>query len=119
MKRNQQESQTDTEVEADTAADSDDEDDGEGVLEMDGSWSQKSYQVGAKRPIMAVKILDEKNWECLLRTIHYNMHNQVKAKSTSLPFHTVPESQYWSLEFSTVPVPDATNSRKPNLVLMD
>ncbi|KAG2126454.1 hypothetical protein BD769DRAFT_1388147 [Suillus cothurnatus] len=70
MKRNQQESQIDTEVEADTAADSDDEDDGE-----------------------AVKILDEKNWECLLRTIHYNMHNQVKAKSTLLPFHTVPESQ--------------------------
>ncbi|KAG2125258.1 hypothetical protein BD769DRAFT_1668989 [Suillus cothurnatus] len=88
------------EVEADAVADSDDEDDSKGALEMDGSWLQKSYQVGAKRPMVAVKMLDEKNLECLLRTIHYNMCGRVKAKSSLLSFHTLPEL-------------------KPNLVLMD
>jgi hypothetical protein len=91
IKRIQQELQTDMEVEADAVADSDDKDDGKGALETDGSWSQKSYQVGAKHPMVAVKMLDEKNWECLLRTIHYNMCGQVKAKSSLLPFHTLLE----------------------------
>ncbi|KAG1848321.1 hypothetical protein DFJ58DRAFT_842963 [Suillus subalutaceus] len=115
--KRKQESQTDTEVEPDADADSDadldDEDEGK------GSWSQKSYQIGAKCPIVAVKTSDEKNWERLFRTIYYNMRSRVKAKSSLLPFHTLPESRYWSSEFSTIPVPDATNSRKPDLVLMD
>ncbi|KAG0705983.1 hypothetical protein DFH29DRAFT_1028190 [Suillus ampliporus] len=36
-----------------------------------------------------------------------------------LPFNVVPEPQYWSSKFTTTPVPDATDSRKPDLVLMD
>ncbi|KAG1783139.1 hypothetical protein EV702DRAFT_1191577 [Suillus placidus] len=85
-KRNKQESQTDMEVEAD------EDDEGEGALETDGSWSQKSYQMGAKCPIVAVKTSDEKNWQHLFRTIYYDMCTRVEAKSSSLPFHTLPES---------------------------
>ncbi|KAG1847304.1 hypothetical protein DFJ58DRAFT_730184 [Suillus subalutaceus] len=36
-----------------------------------------------------------------------------------LPFNVVPDPRYWSSEFATTPVPDATDSRKPDLVLMD
>ncbi|KAG0700899.1 hypothetical protein DFH29DRAFT_1000704 [Suillus ampliporus] len=47
------------------------------------------------------------------------MCNKVKFKSTLLPFGVLPELRYWSSEFSTVPVPDPTDARKPDLVLMD
>ncbi|KAG1893891.1 uncharacterized protein F5891DRAFT_1256818 [Suillus fuscotomentosus] len=36
-----------------------------------------------------------------------------------LPFNVVPEPRYWSSEFATTPIPDATDSCKPDLVLMD
>ncbi|KAG2030953.1 hypothetical protein BDR03DRAFT_986755 [Suillus americanus] len=116
MKMNPKELQTDTEVEEEG-----DEDlsVGEDMMEMDGSWSQKSYQTGEKCPIMAVKVAEEKNWECLFRSIYYDMRNKVKAKMDSLPFHVLLEPQYWSSEFSAMPVPDPNDSRKPDLVLLD
>ncbi|KAG2338227.1 hypothetical protein BDR05DRAFT_1004370 [Suillus weaverae] len=113
MKRYQPESQdTDVEIMAD-------EDEGEDSMDTDGSWSQQSFQTGKKQSIMAVKSSDEKNWEHLFRSVYYKMHNKVKVKSTLLPFDVLPELRYWSLEFSTIPVPDLTNAQKPDLVLMD
>jgi hypothetical protein len=34
-------------------------------------------------------------------------------------FNVIPEPRYWSSEFATTPIPDAADSRKPDLVLMD
>jgi len=115
MKMNLKEPQTDTEVEEG------DEDlsIGKDMMEMDGSWLQRLYQTGEKCPIVAVKVVEEKNWEHLFRSIYYDMCNKVKAKMDSLPFHVLPEPQYWSSEFSAVPVPDPNDSRKPDLVLLD
>ncbi|KAG1722406.1 uncharacterized protein EDB91DRAFT_1273798 [Suillus paluster] len=115
-KRNQQELQTNTEVEGEA-----DEDlsVGEDMMEMDGSWSQKLYQTGEKHLIMAVKVAEEKNWEHLFRSVYYDTHDKVKAKLGSLPFHVLLEPRYWSSEFSTIAIPDPTDSQKPDLVLMD
>jgi hypothetical protein len=121
-KRNQQESQADTEEEEEGEEGEDVDGNfsvGEDMLETDGSWLQKSYQTGEKRPIVAVKSSEEKNWERLFRSVYYDMRNKVKSKTGSLPFHVLPEPRYWSSEFSNIAVPDATDSRKPDLVLMD
>jgi hypothetical protein len=115
-KTNPKELQTDTEVEEEG-----DEDlsVGEDMMEIDGSWSQKSYQTGEKHSIVAVKVAEEKNWERLFRSIYYDMRNKVKANMNSLPFRVLPEPRYWSSEFSAVPIPDPNDSRKPDLVLLD
>lgn len=41
-------------------------------------------------------------------------------RSDTLPFAETPtDRRYWSSEFATNPIPDATDSRKPDLVLLD
>ncbi|KAG1790047.1 uncharacterized protein HD556DRAFT_1310846 [Suillus plorans] len=119
-KWNQQESQIDTEEEEEEKEEADGSlSVGKDMLEMDGSWLQRSYQTGEKHPILAIKALEEKNLERLFRSVCYDMRNKVKSKMGSLPFHVLPEPRYWSSEFSNIAVPDATDSRKPDLVLMD
>ncbi|KAG2115447.1 hypothetical protein DEU56DRAFT_919417 [Suillus clintonianus] len=119
-KRNQQESQNDTEEEGEGEGDAEgDFSVGEDMMETDGSWLQKSYQTGEKCPILAVKVSEEKNWERLFRSIYYDMCIKVKSKTGLLPFQVLPEPRYWSSEFANNPVPDANDSRKPDLVLMD
>ncbi|KAG1900142.1 uncharacterized protein F5891DRAFT_980435 [Suillus fuscotomentosus] len=102
--------------------------DEDSMMDTDGSWSQQLFYAGQKRPNLAVKTSEEKCWEHLLWSIYYAMRNIIReatdeySESDSpnpLPFNTVPEPRYWSSEFSTTPIPDATDSRKPDLVLMD
>ncbi|KAG2123734.1 hypothetical protein DEU56DRAFT_759947 [Suillus clintonianus] len=104
------------------------------MLEMDGSWSQQSFQTGDKQPIVALKSSEEKNLEHLFRSVYYEMCNKVKVKSTLLPFKVLAEplnlvlgllpSCYVRVDSSKcqhkqVPVPDPTDAWKPDLVLMD
>ncbi|KAG0697849.1 hypothetical protein DFH29DRAFT_1003401 [Suillus ampliporus] len=102
--------------------------DEDSMMETDGSWSQQSFNAGQKRPNLAAKTSEEKSWERLLRSIYYAMCNIIHEASDEssqsdspnpLPFNVIPEPRYWSSEFATIPIPDATDSRKPDLVLMD
>ncbi|KAG2338455.1 hypothetical protein BDR05DRAFT_1004158 [Suillus weaverae] len=109
--------------------DTDLEDSEDSMMDTDGSWSQQSFDVGQKRPNTAVKTSEEKSWEHLLWSIYYAMrniiHEAASCKSSPLdspnplPYDVIPESRYWSSEFANIPIPDATDSRKPDLVLMD
>ncbi|KAG1741215.1 hypothetical protein EDD22DRAFT_851727 [Suillus occidentalis] len=65
--------------------------DEDSILDTDASWSHQSFDAGQKRSNHPVKTSEEK----------------------------VGKPWYWSSEFATTPVPDATGSRKPDLVLMD
>lgn len=98
------------------------------IIDIDTSWSQQSFNAGQKRSNHPVKVSEEKSWEHLLWSIYYTMHNIInKANEESsqsdslnlLPFNVVLELRYWFSEFTTTSVPDATNSYKPDLVLMD
>ncbi|KAG0695795.1 hypothetical protein DFH29DRAFT_1005112 [Suillus ampliporus] len=102
--------------------------DEDSMMDTDGSWLQQSFNARQKRPNLAAKTSEEKSWERLLQSIYYAMCNiicEASDKSSQsdspnpLPFNVIPEPWYWSSEFATTPVPDATNSRKPDLVLMD
>jgi hypothetical protein len=108
------------------------------MIEIDASWSQQSFEAGLKQPHSTLKVPEEKNWECLLRSIYYAMCNLIREADApsdlgevssftsdsqhqyhALPFNGIPESRYWSSEFSATPVPDTTDSQKHDLVLMD
>jgi Fungal protein kinase len=102
--------------------------DEDSILDTDASWSQQSFDAGQKRSNHPVKTSEEKSWERLLRSIYYAMRNIIREANgessqsgspNPLPFNVVPEPRYWSSEFATTPIPDATDSRKPDLVLMD
>ncbi|KAG1853681.1 hypothetical protein F4604DRAFT_1933107 [Suillus subluteus] len=97
-------------------------------MDTDASWSQQSFDAGQKRSNHPVKTSEEKGWKCLLRSIYYAMCNIIReandesSQSDSLnplPFNVIPEPWYWSSEFTTTPIPDTTNSCKPDFVLMD
>ena len=101
------------EPDCDTDVEVDDED---SMMETDGSnWSQQSFRVGKKRSNFGSQSTDEKNWERLLQNIYHAMRRKfVEAdKLCILP------KLYWSSEFSTTPIPDDTDARKPDLVLFD
>ncbi|KAG1906125.1 uncharacterized protein F5891DRAFT_975576 [Suillus fuscotomentosus] len=102
--------------------------DEDSILDTDASWSQQSFDAGQKRSNHPVKTSEEKSWERLLWSIYYAMcniiheANEESSQSGSpnpLPFNVVPEPRYWSSKFATTPVPDTTDSHKPDLVLMD
>lgn len=103
--------------------------DEDSVMDTDGSWSQQSFDIGQKRPNAFLKTPEEKGWERLLRSIFYAMRNFVRMASDKsspesnspnpLPYNVLPAPRYWSSEFSTTPIPDVTDSRKPDLVLLD
>ncbi|KAG1837090.1 hypothetical protein F4604DRAFT_1692459 [Suillus subluteus] len=107
------------------------DEDGDAMMETDVSWSQESYRAGQKRPNPGTKSTEEKNWERLFRSIYYIMRNLVTEATDSrqsnvgpkpknpLPFSRLPEPRFWSSEYATTPMPDATDSRKPDLILMD
>ncbi|KAG1784521.1 uncharacterized protein HD556DRAFT_1451679 [Suillus plorans] len=110
------------ELETETDLEEIDED---SMMDTDASWSQQSFNAaaGQKRPNLPVKSLEEKSWERLLRSIYYAMCNIIREASDEssqsdspnpLPFNVVPEPRYWSSEFATTPIPDATDSRKPD-----
>jgi hypothetical protein len=104
-------------------------DEEDSVMDTDGSWSQQSFEIGQKRPNAYMKTPEEKGWERLLRSIFYAMRNFIREASDNsssqsnspnpLPYNVLPAPRYWSSEFSTTPIPDATDSRKPDLVLLD
>jgi hypothetical protein len=86
--------------------------------------SQRSYHVGDKRkPGARPKSSEEQKWERLLRNIMYNMRRKVRESDnvTQLPepLRDLIKQRYWSSQFATVSDPDATDLRKPDLVLMD
>ncbi|KAG2158270.1 uncharacterized protein EDB93DRAFT_1100481 [Suillus bovinus] len=98
------------------------------MVDTDTSWSQQLFDAGQKRSNHPIKTSEEKSWEHLLWSIYYAMRNIIlEANDESsqqdslnpLPFNVIPEPQYWSSEFATTPVPDATDLCKPDLVLMD
>ncbi|KAG1787145.1 uncharacterized protein HD556DRAFT_1449074 [Suillus plorans] len=104
--------------------------DEDSMMDTDTSWSQQLFNAaaGQKRPNLPVKSSEEKSWERLLRSIYYAMRNIIREASDEssqsdspnpLPSNVVPEPRYWSSEFATTPIPDATKSHKPDLVLMD
>ncbi|KAG1844875.1 hypothetical protein C8R48DRAFT_780098 [Suillus tomentosus] len=101
--------------------------DEDSILDTDASWLQQSFDAGQKRSNHPVKTSEEKSWERLLRSIYYAMCNIIREANEDsqsgslnpLPFNVVPEPWYWSSKFATTPVPDATNSHKPDIVLMD
>jgi hypothetical protein len=131
----QTESQTDTDVDDDS------------MLETEGSLGEQAFvQAGTKRTKSA-GATEEKSWERLFRAVYYHMHELLKKQiqecntggsqqsesqqsgsqqsgsqqqcSDMLPFTELPDRRYWSSEFAINPIPDATDLRKPNLVLLD
>jgi hypothetical protein len=117
------------------------------MLETEGSLGEQAFvQAGTKRTKSA-GATEEKNWERLFRAIYYHMRELLKKqieernaggsqqsesqqsgsqqsgsqrqRSDMLPFTELPDRRYWSSEFATNPIPDATDSRKPDLVLLD
>ncbi|KAG2057261.1 hypothetical protein BDR06DRAFT_969463 [Suillus hirtellus] len=104
---------------------------GDSMLEMEGSLGEQAFvKVGRKRAKSAWK-LEEKNWECLFWAIYYHMCQMLKEQIQKhhtgghlrhfhpLPFTELVDLQYWSSEFTTSPIPDATDLQKPDLVLLD
>lgn len=104
-------------------------DEEDSIMDTDGSWSQQLFDIGQKRPNTLMKTPEEKGWECLLRSIFYAMCNFIRTANDNsssqsnspnpLPYNVLPAPRYWSSEFFTTPIPDATDSRKPDLVLLD
>ncbi|KAG2062589.1 hypothetical protein BDR04DRAFT_1164958, partial [Suillus decipiens] len=110
------ESQIDTDVEEDF---------------MPETKSSLEKQLGKKRAnLKSAEEPEEKNWERLFQAIYYHMREmlktQIQKRNTGhsqpfqpLPFRALADLRYWSSEFATSPITDATDSRKPDLVLLD
>ncbi|KAG1785034.1 uncharacterized protein HD556DRAFT_1314580 [Suillus plorans] len=123
-------SQTDTESLTDTESQTDTDVEGDSMLETEGSLGEQAFvKVGRKRAKSAEEP-EEKNWERLFRAIYYYMREMLKEQIQKrnsghsrpfrpLPFKALADLRYWSSEFATSPIPDATDSRKPDLVLLD
>ncbi|KAG1785053.1 uncharacterized protein HD556DRAFT_1451145 [Suillus plorans] len=98
------ESQIDTDVEEDF------------MPETKGSLEKHVFvKAGRKRAnLKSAEEPEEKNWERLFRAIYYYMREMLKEqiqKRNNL--------RYWSSEFAISPFPDATDSWKSGLVLLD
>jgi len=96
------------------------------MIETDGSLGSLYVRGGRRKPGKRLKprtkSSEEKNWERLLRNISYAMRTMIiKEKDCPLPFHrnVLPKPRYWSSEFSATPIGNETDSRKPDLVLLD
>ncbi|KAG1887976.1 uncharacterized protein F5891DRAFT_1218462 [Suillus fuscotomentosus] len=126
----QTESQTDTDIELE----------GDSMLEMEGSLGQQDFVKAGTKRAKPVGQMEEKNWECLFWAIYYHMRELLKEqvqernvdgsqhsssqcsgiqRSHILPFTEITDLRYWSSEFTTTSIPDTTDSRKPDLVLLD
>ena len=92
---------------------------GDSMMETDDQSSQQSFRPGKRSNDNRKTLSEEKRWERLLRNILYAMRIKAKYSHFNFPFKVVDPRRYWSSEFSTVVVPDPTDSRKPDLVLMD
>lgn len=66
------------------------------------------------------ELLKEQVQEC---SVNGSQHSSLQCSGTQrlhiLPFTEIADLQYWSSEFATNPMPDATDSQKPDLVLLD
>ncbi|KAG2111850.1 hypothetical protein BD769DRAFT_1392006 [Suillus cothurnatus] len=126
----QTESQTDTDIELE----------GDSMLETEGSLGQQDFVKAGTKRAKPVGQMEEKNWEHLFWVIYYHMHELLKEqvqehnvdgsqhsslqcsgiqRSHILPFTKITDLRYWSSEFATTSMPDATDSRKPDLILLD
>ncbi|KAG1784437.1 uncharacterized protein HD556DRAFT_1451773 [Suillus plorans] len=114
------ESQIDTDVEEDF------------MPETKGSLEKHVFvKAGRKRAnLKSAEEPEEKNWERLFRAIYYYMREMLKEQIQKrnsghsrpfhpLPFRELPDLRYWSSEFAISPFPDATDSWKSGLVLLD
>ncbi|KAG1742944.1 hypothetical protein EDD22DRAFT_958877 [Suillus occidentalis] len=122
--------QTDTDIELE----------GDSMLETEGSLGQQDFVKAGTKRSKPVGQTEEKNWECLFQVIYYHMRELLKEQvqehnvdgsqhSSSqcsgiqrlhiLPFTEITDLWYWSSEFAANSIPDATNSWKPDLVLLD
>jgi hypothetical protein len=114
-----EESLTDTDLEGDE----DSMEDEDSMTETECE-SQRSYHAGDKRKSGArSKSSGEQNWGRLLRNIMYNMRRKVKESDNVMqlpePFCDLIKQRYWSSRFATIAVPDTTDLREPDLVLID
>ncbi|KAG1901097.1 uncharacterized protein F5891DRAFT_1187796 [Suillus fuscotomentosus] len=126
----QTESQIDTDIEIE----------GDSMLETEGSLGQQAFIKAGMKRAKPVGQTEEKNWECLFWVVYYHMHELLKEQVQEcnvdglqplssqpsgtqrlhiLPFTEIADLWYWSSEFATNPIPDATDSWKPDLVLLD
>ncbi|KAG2125466.1 uncharacterized protein EDB93DRAFT_1110135 [Suillus bovinus] len=99
-------SQTDSELLTETESELTETDvEGDSMLKTEGSFGeQASVKVGRKR-VMSGWVPEEKNWEHCFQAIQYHIE--------------IANLWYWSTEFATSPISDATELRKPDLVLLD
>ncbi|KAG1810371.1 uncharacterized protein HD556DRAFT_1436119 [Suillus plorans] len=116
----QTESQIDTDIEIE----------GDSMLETEGSLGQQAFVKAGMKRAKPVGQTEEKNRERLFRAVYYHMRELLKEqvqehsvdgsqRSHILPFTEIADLRYWSSEFATNPIPDATDSWKPDLVLLD
>ncbi|KAG1896301.1 uncharacterized protein F5891DRAFT_1193326 [Suillus fuscotomentosus] len=111
----QTESQIDTDIEIE----------GDSMLEMEGSLGQQAFVKAGMKREKPVGQTEEKNWERLFQAVYYHIRKLLKEqvqecnRSHILPFTEIADLWYWSSEFATNPIPDATNSQKPDLILLD
>ncbi|KAG2101103.1 uncharacterized protein F5147DRAFT_776831 [Suillus discolor] len=120
--------------------DTDMELEGDSMLETEGSLEQQAFVKAGTKRAKSVGKTEEKNWERLFRAVYYHMcellkeqvqernvdgsqHSSSQCSGTQhlhiLPFTEIADLWYWSSEFATNPMPDTTNSQKPDLILLD
>jgi len=113
---------------------------GDSMLETEGSLGQQDFIKAGMKRAKPVGPTEEKNWEHLFQAIYYHMRELLKEqvqecnvdgsqhsslqrsgiqRSHILPFTEITDLRYWSSEFATTSMPDTTDSRKPDLVLLD
>lgn len=81
------------------------------------TWSSQEYQPsGLKKRHRQVPVTTEKEFQRLFYTIQYHLRHKLKSH---LPFNISAGSRYWSVEFSTSPIPDEYNCQKPDIALFD
>ncbi|KAG1862603.1 hypothetical protein F4604DRAFT_1929347 [Suillus subluteus] len=92
----------------------------------DQSCSSQGYNPNNPNRKPTLKWTPEQKWARLFNTLYLAMHMVYKAtfphRSPTYPFEPADPKhlhRQWSLEFCHVPIPNVTNTQKPDIVLLD